>query len=58
MSKQEIQKILDTLPEDVSVDDVMYRLYILGKHENAINDIQNGDVFAPDEVRMFLNPNG
>ncbi len=39
MNKQEIQKILDALPDDVTVEDVMYRLYVLDKHENAMKDI-------------------
>ncbi len=58
MSKQEIQKILDAMPDDVSVEDVMYRLYVLDKHESAVRDIQNGDVFTPEEVRAFLKPHG
>lgn len=58
MSKQEIQKIIDALPDDVSVEDVMYRLYILEKHENAMRDIQNGDIYSPDEVRASLIKNG
>ncbi len=58
MSKHEIQKILDALPDDVSVEDVMYRLYVLDKHDNAMKDIQNGEIFTPDDVRAFLNTNG
>ncbi len=58
MSKQEIQKILDALPDDVSVEDVMYRLEILDRHENAMKDIQNGDVFNADEIRTYLKPHG
>lgn len=58
MSKQEIQKIIDTLPNDVSIEDVMYRLYVLEKHENAMHDIQSGEVFSQEETRAFLIPNG
>ena len=54
MSKQEIQKIIYTLPEDVSIEDVMYRLYVLEKHENAMRDIREGDVFSAKDTRASV----
>jgi hypothetical protein len=42
------------MPENVSIEDIMYELYILEKHKNAVTAIENGEVFTLDEVKGML----
>ena len=50
MTKQAILNIFDKLPENVSIDEVMYKLYILNNHEKAMNDIEDGNVYTTEEA--------
>ena len=54
MVKQTVLNVLDGLPENFSIDEVMYRLYILSNHERAMQDIEDGNVYSTDEVRQIL----
>lgn len=54
MLKQEVINLINRLPENVTMEDIMYELYILEKHKNAMTAIENGDVFTVDEVRGML----
>lgn len=49
-AKQEVQKVLETLPEDVSLEDIQYRLYVLQKIDNARQAVARGDVLSHEEV--------
>ncbi len=57
MSKQELLKLINDMPNDASVEDLMYRLYIIDKHNHAMADIQNGDVLTADELRASIIKN-
>jgi len=51
------QQVLDTvlaMPEDISIEDIMYRLYIMDKHNKALSDIKAGRVYSSDEVKERL----
>jgi hypothetical protein len=54
MVKQDVINLINRLPENTTLDDIMYELYILQKHENAMEAIENGDVFTVDEVKGLL----
>lgn len=50
MVKQRIIDLVNTLPEQVAIDELMYKLYILANRERAMNDIENDDVYSTEEV--------
>jgi len=50
MTKQAILSIFNKLPENVSIDEVMYKLYILNNHEKAMQDIEDENVYTTEEV--------
>jgi len=50
MTKQAILNIFNKLPENVSIDEVMYKLYILNNHEKAMQDIESGNVYTTEEA--------
>ena len=54
MVKQEVISLISRLPENATLEDIIYEMYILQKHKNAMVAIENGDVFTVDEVKGLL----
>ena len=54
--KEQAREVVDTLPEGVTWDDVMYAIYVRQKIEAGIKDGEEGNVVAQDEVeRRFAS---
>ncbi len=53
--KAKALEALANLPEDASVEDMMYRLYVLDKIEAGMRDIQNGDYISSDDLQKELD---
>lgn len=53
-AKQEAQKVLDTLPDDASLEDIQYHLYVLQKIEQGRRAIEEGDVLSHEEVKRRM----
>ncbi len=49
--KKEINQILDTLPEEATWDDLMYKIYIRQAIEKGLKDSREGKTLSTDEVR-------
>ena len=41
--KQEAMRIISTLPDDASLDDIIYKLYVVDKVRKGKNDVRNGN---------------
>lgn len=54
MVKQEIISLINRMPENATMEDIMYKLYVLQKHKNAMAAIEKGEVFTVDEVKGLL----
>lgn len=54
MVKQEVISLINRLPETATLEDIMYELYVLQKHKNAMAAIEKGDVLTVDEVKGLL----
>ena len=54
MLKQDVINKIDTLPEDVSIVEIMYILYILDKHNKALGDIEANRVYDTEDVRKSI----
>jgi predicted transcriptional regulator len=48
--KREVSKLLDLLPEDCSLEDIQYHLYVLQKVERGLKDGEAGRTFTQEEV--------
>jgi len=48
--KQEINKLLDRLPDDCSLEDVQYHLYVLQKIERGLRDAEEGRTYSQEQV--------
>jgi predicted transcriptional regulator len=53
-AKQEVQKVLDTLPEETSLEDIQYHLYVLQRVERGRQDIEAGRVIPQEEVERRM----
>ena len=42
MVKEEALKLISNMADNVSLDEIMYQLFILDKHNKAMEDIKNG----------------
>ena len=58
-AKQEINKLLNRLPEDCSLEDIQYHLYVLQKIERGLKDAEEGRVYLQEEgEKMMAKCNG
>jgi uncharacterized membrane protein len=54
MVKQAVINTICALPEDVSIEEIMYRLYVMDNHRKALEDIECGRVYGTDEIRSSI----
>jgi len=54
-AKQVAKEILDSLPDDCSLDDISYRLYLRRKLEGADKAIEEGRVHSYEEGKEIVN---
>jgi predicted transcriptional regulator len=50
MAKQQVLDLLNDLPDQVDIDEVIYRLYLRQKLELAEQDVRDGRLFSHAEV--------
>ena len=52
--KQQVQAILENLPEDASLEDIQYHIYVRQKIEQGLEDAAAGRVISHEEVQRRL----
>lgn len=62
-TKQKVRELLDRLPDDCSVEDVLYHLYVIQKVDSGLADVNAGrliphDVVAQEMRRKWVAGNG
>ena len=50
ITKKQVLEIVKDLPEEVDIDEIMYRLYLRQKLEAAEKDVREGKVVSHEEV--------
>jgi predicted transcriptional regulator len=53
-AKDQVQEILETLPEDASLEDIQYHIYVRQKIQQGMDDVEAGRVITHDEVQQRL----
>lgn len=53
-TKERVQELLDRLPDDCSLDDVLYHLYVVQKIERGLADADAGRTVPHEEVAETL----
>ncbi len=52
--KAEIRKMIDALPEDVTIEDIQYHLYVRERIERARAEVEQGKLLDEDEVERRM----
>ena len=53
-AKDAVLKLLDALPDDASIEDIQYHLYVLQKIQMGEKSIRDGRVIPHEEVMREL----
>jgi hypothetical protein len=53
--KEEVRKLLEQLPDDVSFEDVQYHIYVRQKLERGFEDLRDGRTLTEDEMEQRLS---
>ncbi|MBI5375647.1 MAG: hypothetical protein HZA77_09440 [Candidatus Schekmanbacteria bacterium] len=53
-AKQEVRNLLSSLPENSTLEDIQYHLYVLQKIERGLKDIEEGRFYTQEEVEKKM----
>ena len=48
-AKEEVMRILESLPEDASLDDIQYHIYVRQKIDRGLDDVEAGRTLSEEE---------
>ncbi|MDX2304557.1 MAG: hypothetical protein NW226_17245 [Microscillaceae bacterium] len=54
MKKQEVLDTLDSFPEEFKLDDLIEKLILIDKIQEAQKDIAEGNVYSLEETKAFF----
>lgn len=54
-AKQEVETMLHQLPDDATLDDIHYHLYVLEKIKRGQGDVANGRVYTHEQAKQRLS---
>ena len=54
-AKQEVKEILAHLPEDCTLEDIQYHLYVLQKIQRGLDDARKGRVYSQEEIETRMS---
>jgi predicted transcriptional regulator len=49
-AKQDALHVIERLPDDVPLDEIVYRLYVLSKVQQGLKDVDAGRTVSSDEL--------
>lgn len=55
LTKEKIKKSIDSLPDNVTIDQVIERIILLDKIEQGLKDVEEGNVYSTEEAKVKLN---
>jgi hypothetical protein len=53
--KDTIQSVLNQLPDDCSIEDIQYHLYVLEKVHQGLQSADGGNILEHEQVEGLLN---
>jgi predicted transcriptional regulator len=54
-AKEEVRKMLDQIPDDASLEDIQYHIYVREKIERGLKDIEEGRMLSQEEVEQRMS---
>ena len=52
--KSNVISFLKTLPDDITIEDIMYYLYVRKKIQQGLDDIEKGRIYTHDEIKNLI----
>jgi len=49
--KDEVQTMINSLPNDCTMEDIQYHLYVIEKIQNGMDDIDQGRTISHEEAK-------
>jgi predicted transcriptional regulator len=53
-AKEQVEQILEMLPEDASLEDIQYHIYVRQRIQQGLDDADEGRVVSHTEVQQRL----
>ena len=53
-AKEEVRELLDQLPEDTSLEDIQYHIYVRQKVQKGLDAAREGRVISQNEVEQRM----
>lgn len=53
-AKEQVREILETLPEEASLEDIQYHIYVRQKIQQGLDDVEAGRVISHEDVQQRL----
>jgi len=53
--KEAARQIIDALPEDATLEDIMYAMYVRAKIDEGLRDAEAGNLIDHDTVKREIN---
>ena len=53
-AKEEVRELLEQLPEDASLEDIQYHIYVRQKIQKGLDAAREGRVISQDEVERRM----
>lgn len=50
LAKQEVSNLLNRLPDDCTLEDIQYHLYVIQKINKGLDDVKAGRTLSQDQV--------
>ena len=54
-AKEEVRRILDSLPDDASLEEIQYRIYVRQAIAAGIRDVDEGRIVPQEEVQRRMS---
>lgn len=54
-ARKEVRKILDQIPDDASLEDIQYHIYVCQKIERGLQDMDHGRVLSREQVEKRMS---
>ncbi len=53
-TKRDVLKVVEQMPEDSSVHDILYEIYVRSQIDEGLKDLDEGRVLTTEEVRRSV----
>jgi hypothetical protein len=54
-AKTQVQKMLEELPDDTTLEDIQYHIYVREKIEHGLEDLEKGRIVSQEEMEHRLS---